>query len=129
MPMINVAIFGPSSDYHDPYNTFIINSVEHRRKIEEILHRVSFHNQKILFASFADLKFSPQINLIYNKLTGATHLNSYITIKELDRICGRFHLGIATDKDKQLISTIRVEAIKNYYNAINAYIKSKRREK
>ena len=126
MPMVNVAIFGPSLDYHDPFNTFIINSVEHRRKIEDVLHLVSFKHQKILFASFADLKFSPQINLIFTKYTGAIYLNSYLRTQEVDTICRKFHLGIATEKEKRLISQIRVEAVKNYHAAVDAYIKAKR---
>jgi hypothetical protein len=127
MSMINVACYGPSTTFQDPFNTFILNSVAHRHKIEEILYLIPFKQQKILYASFADLQFSPQIELIFNKLTGAVYLNSYIPIAELDKICRNFHLGNASDKDKALISSIRMEATTNYFLAIASYLQAKRK--
>ena len=127
MPMVNVACFGASTDFHDPFNTFILNSVDHRRQIEDVLYELPFDMQKILYASFADIKFSPQIELIFGKLTGAAHVNCFIDLMTLDTICRKFHFGEATESSKRVLSQVRMVARTNYWNAIDSYLSVKKK--
>lgn len=129
MSMINVACYGATTTFHDPFNTFIINSVNLRRDIEEILYRIDFKYQKILFASFADVRLDPQIEMIFSKYTGAAYCTKLCNIDELEKLCRDFHQGRSSNKDKELISQIRIEATANYQTAIELYIQSKRKSR
>jgi hypothetical protein len=127
MSMINVACYGASTTFHDPYNSFILKSVDHRHNIEEILYVLPYKLQKILYLTFADIKLFTQIEIIFNKYTGAAHLNSFLIASDLNKLCRNFHVGKTTDKEKALISQIRIESMNNYHEAVDAYIKAKRK--
>ena len=125
MSMVNVAIYGINSDYRDPYNTFILNSVDRKRKIENIYYSLSQLDQNILYLSFSNVKFPKYIELLYTKYTGAVCLTTQCNSKQLENLCRTFHLVNSSEKDKITIATIRIEATTNYYNAINNYYKTK----
>lgn len=126
MAMVNVAIFGGASGYVDPYNTFILKSTHHKRDLEKTLAYLPYYINKLLYASFADIHFSPLVEKIFTKFTGAAYCSNRLKDNDkLEKLCENLHNGTASAKDKLLISEIRTEATSKYYIAIDQYIEAK----
>lgn len=118
--MVNVSCFGGSTTYQDPYNSFILKSVEKLRKIDKRFYATSINTQRALFLYFADQNFLfPHITRIYQELGPLTRLSDQFN--NLDKICQRFLLGTASDKDKISITNARIEARTNLFSAVNEY--------
>ena len=128
MAMVNVACYGPSTTFNDPFNSFILKSVEHKRKLESVVSNLPPLHKLILFKSFADIKYPKNIELLFNKYTGAATVIASISFTNLDKLSRQFYQGTASDKDKILISQIRTEATTNYYEAINQYLIERKKQ-
>ena len=119
-------MFGEPTAYHEPYDSFILKSVNFKRKLQTILESIPKKHQRILYGSFANVRMSMMIANIFTKFTGSAYLNTYLTPTKLESLCVKLYQGKISSKDQVMISQIRAEATQNYYLAINKYIKAKR---
>lgn len=121
--MVNVSMFGASTSFQDPHNSFILKSVAKKRKIENTFYSLPKKYQKILFSYYAGLTFNVLVKKIYDKLAGPVYVNSYMNMNDLEKLLQKFVIGKATEKEKTLISEIRIEAQNNLYDAVKFYLK------
>jgi hypothetical protein len=118
--MVNLALFGIPTTFNDPYNSFILTSIARKRQIEKYYYSIHIDYRVALRATYDDIRLPVYIVSIFNKLAGIACFIS--DIDKLEKICGNIKLGIATDKEKLLISEIRINAVRLFNDAIDAYV-------
>lgn len=119
--MVNLALYGPSMDYHDPFDTRTLKYVALRRKIEDTMSKLPKSTYKILYMSFADLKFDNYVVNLFKNLSGVVYL---IEGFDIERLALRFALNQnITHKDKLHLSELRIEARQKYNLSLNQYCK------
>ena len=122
--MVSVACFGASTNFQDTFSSFILLSVERLRKIESLFYSLSLQSQKVLYLYFAYFNFPhPYLKATLRELAPLTILNPQFHSFEL--VFKRFSLGLASDKDKLLISSSRIDARTALFSAVNEFYKIK----
>jgi hypothetical protein len=129
MSMINVSLFGGCSDFHDPYNNFILESTTKFRTISKTLSKLSDNINSHLYYSFCDIHYNALVEVIFGKYTGSALFICKREDIDIVGICERIPLGQSTQKDKNILTKVRIAATLNYNNAITEYYKSKPKEK
>lgn len=142
--MVNAAMVGGSAKNKqpitDPYNQFTLNAIHFRREITDALKQLTISQQNLLYASFGDhhydfIPFLPEkpppifsVYRIYKKLTGAALVSHLTTPDSLISLSLAFHSHKASLKEKLLLSEIRIDAEKNYNDAIKSYYNARQRK-
>jgi len=122
---VSAACFGKTEGFYDNTNSFLLNSVARRRKLEKIFNSLTIDNQNILFASFADVHFSQPVLKIFKKFVGAAYCTPLADTKTLTSACQRIAQGKELKGDKQLVAQVRIAATKIYAEVITAYMRAK----
>ncbi len=122
---VSASCFGKSEGFYDHTNSFLLNSVARRRKLEKTFNLLPIHIQNVIYASFADVQFSEPLLKIFKKFSGAACCTPLADTKTLTSACQRIAQGKEVKGDKQLVAQVRTAATKSYAEAITAYMKAK----
>lgn len=125
--MVSVSQFGSSTNFIDNMNTFTLNCVERQNQLSKIYYKLSESTQDILYASFADIYYSPHIEIIFKKLSGTACFLSNKTPDQFIKLCQAVRLGLATKDEKKFISELRTKTQNTYQDALQEYIHEKKR--
>lgn len=125
--MVNAAIFGGATTFHDPYNDSITESIHLKRQLEKIYSILTNQHQNILFASFGHYMFPGHVTKIFKHLSGAAFVVSRLDLPDFLKLCHKFHLGTLSVQDKLKITEIRIDAQSKYQDAILQYHYAKKK--
>lgn len=126
--MVQSAFFPEKTTYKDPYSTSILNSVDKRRKIQDVFKKLPNSIQLYLEFEFGFSNYPKCIQFCFADLTAAaifSQSESKQKLNNLINLCNRKIQSKQSIKDSETISRIRMEALEIKTFALNSYKQAK----
>lgn len=117
------------SAWSDPYDTATLVAIKRRKRVEDCLSKLHFHQQRVLQVMYGPNRIPPIITAVMGDSLAGPALCLEIDMSGADfvQLCIRMRHSTATDKDQTLMNQIRRDARTLRQDVIKAYKDAKRK--